>query len=84
MLMEFIGWIGSFLVVGMYGLNSYQKIRSDSLIFYLANLAGGVLLIVYSIYKDALPNTFINVVWVMIAIPAIIRHFSRHSKPRRD
>lgn len=73
MVMEIIGWIGSILIVGVYGLNSYQKIRSDSLIFYAANLVGGVLLIIYSIYKEAHPNTFINVVWVIIAIPALIK-----------
>jgi hypothetical protein len=75
MVMEIIGWVGSVLVVGMYGLNSYQKVRSDSLLFYVANLIGGILLIVYSIYKEAHPNTFINVVWVLIAIPAILRYF---------
>ena len=73
MVMEIVGWIGSILVVGMYGLNSYQKIRSDSVIFYATNIVGGLLLIVYSIYKEAHPNTFINVVWVIIAVPAIIK-----------
>jgi hypothetical protein len=73
MVMEIMGWIGSFLVVGMYGLNSYQKVRSDSFLFYAVNLAGGILLIVYSIYKDAKPNVFINVVWVIIALPPILK-----------
>ncbi|NOS57438.1 MAG: hypothetical protein HOP37_14450, partial [Cyclobacteriaceae bacterium] len=41
-----LGWIGSLLVIGAYGLNSYQKIKSDSLIFQLMNLAGGILLII--------------------------------------
>lgn len=71
--MEIIGWIGSILIVGMYGLNSYQKIRSDSLVFYATNIIGGLLLIVYSVHKEAHPNTFINIVWVIIAVPAIIR-----------
>jgi hypothetical protein len=77
MMMEIVGWIGSILIVGMYGLNSYQKIRSDSLTFYVANFIGGALLIIYSIYKQAHPNTFINIVWVIIAIPAIIRALSK-------
>jgi hypothetical protein len=68
-----LGWIGSLLVIGAYGLNSYQKITSNSLTFQLMNLVGGVLLIVNSIYKEAYPFTFINVVWVVIAILAIFR-----------
>lgn len=59
------------MVVAAYGLNSYQKIKSDSLIFYLLNLIGGVFLIIYSVYYTAYANTFINVVWVIIAIPAL-------------
>ena len=68
-----LGWIGSFSIVAAYGLNSYQKIKSDSLLFYLLNLAGGILLIVFSLYKEAYPNVFINAVWVLIAIPGLIK-----------
>ncbi len=72
-----LGWIGSILVIGAYGLNSYQKIKSDSLAFQLMNLAGGILLIINSVYKEAYPFTFINTVWVIIAIPAIVRILSK-------
>ena len=68
-----LGWVGSLCILIAYGLNSYQKIRSDSMIFYALNLAGGILLIIYSNHKEAYANTFINVVWVIIAIPAMFR-----------
>ena len=68
-----LGWIGSLCVIVAYGLNSYQKIRSDSLIFYALNLVGGIFLIIYSYYKGAYANIFINVVWVIIAVPAMMR-----------
>ena len=68
-----LGWAGSLCVIIAYGLNSYQKIRSDSLLFYALNLAGGIFLIIYSNYKEAYANTFINVVWVIIAIPAMLK-----------
>ena len=35
-LMEMIGWIGSFEILLAYGLNSYQKVKSDSLAFFAA------------------------------------------------
>lgn len=71
LVIDILGWIGSVCVVAAYGLNSYQKIRSDSLLFYVLNISGGVLLIIYSVHKAAYANTFINVVWVIIALPAI-------------
>lgn len=72
-LIEIIGWVGSIVVVLAYGLNSYQKMRSDSMVFYLMNLTGGLALIVYTIYKAAYASAFINIVWVIIAVVAIIR-----------
>ena len=73
LLIDIIGWIGSFEVIAAYGLNSYQKIKSDSILFYVLNLTGGLLLILYSVYKEAFPNAFINIVWVIIALVALIK-----------
>ncbi len=73
-LLTTLGWIGSLLVIGAYGLNSYQKITSNSVAFQLMNLTGGILLIANSIYKEAYPFTFINTVWVFIAIASLLRN----------
>lgn len=79
-LVEGIGIIGAVAVLIAYGLNSYQKIRSDSLLFYGLNFSGGILLIVYSLYKEAWANILINIAWVLVAVIAIIRFFRRKNK----
>jgi hypothetical protein len=79
LLIEVIGWIGSIEVLVAYGLNSYQKIKSDSLLFGVLNLTGGIFLIIYTIYKEAFASAFINVVWVLIAAIAIVKFFSKRS-----
>jgi len=71
LLIEILGWVGSVAVITAYGLNSYQKIKSDSLMFQLLNLTGATFLIINSIYKEAYPFTLINTVWLIIAIVAI-------------
>lgn len=71
LLIDVIGWIGSIEVILAYGLNSYQKISSNSLAFQVLNLTGGAFLIANTIYYGAFPSAFINVIWVLIAIPAI-------------
>jgi hypothetical protein len=76
-LIDILGWSGSLFLVVAYGLNSYQVIKSDSLLFYSLNIIGGIFLIFYSVNKTAYANTFINVVWVAIAIPAIIREIRK-------
>jgi hypothetical protein len=72
-LIEILGGIGAVMVLAAYGLNSYQKIKSDSWSFLSLNIAGGIILIVYTITKAAWANTIINVVWVIIAIPGMIK-----------
>jgi hypothetical protein len=81
-LIDVLGWIGSIEVILAYGLNSYQKIKSDSLVFQLLNLTGGLFLIINTIYYGAFPSTFINVVWVVIAALAIARIFL--NRKRKD
>jgi hypothetical protein len=76
LLFEIIGWIGSLAILLAYALNSYQKLRSDSLAFLVLNLTGGLLLMVYTFYKDALANTFLNFVWVIVAIVALIKMYN--------
>ena len=79
--MEIIGWIGSIAILLAYGLNSYQKIRSDSLSFLLLNLTGALFLIVYTYYEEAFASTFLNLVWVIIAVIALGKaHRARTSK----
>lgn len=68
---DIVGWIGSVIILAAYVLNIYNKIKSTSLIYYLLNLSGGICLIIYSLEKEAFASTFINVVWVLVAIPAI-------------
>jgi hypothetical protein len=72
LLIDIAGWTGSVFILLAYGLNSYKKIESNSMKFYVLNLFGGIFLVIYSTYKEAFANTFINVVWVLIAIPAIV------------
>jgi lipid-A-disaccharide synthase-like uncharacterized protein len=82
LIIDIIGWIGSIEILVAYGLNSYQKIRSDSPLFYFLNLTGGVLLTVYTIYKGAFASTFINVVWVIIAAIAIMKMIRKKNQPK--
>ncbi|MCB0490568.1 MAG: hypothetical protein KDC99_18980 [Cyclobacteriaceae bacterium] len=73
LLIDIIGWIGSVEVILAYGLNSYQKLKSDSLSFQILNVTGAAFLIINTVYYGAFPSAFINVVWVLIAIPAIFK-----------
>jgi hypothetical protein len=72
LLINILGWIGSIEVVVAYALNSSQKIKSDSITFQVLNFTGAIFLIINSVYKEAYPFTFINTVWAVIAVVAIV------------
>jgi hypothetical protein len=70
---EIIGWIASILIVGAFALNSFGKIASTSKLYQLANLVGGIFFIINTVYHQAYPSAFVNVVWVIIAISALLK-----------
>ena len=70
---ETIGWIASLLIVGAFALNSFGKIASTSKVYQLANLLGGIFFIINTVYHKAYPSAFVNVVWVIIAISALLK-----------
>ena len=71
--MDILGWIGSFEVIIAYGLISYNRVDGGSTFYQVLNLTGAILLIINTVYLEAYPSAFINMVWVGIAIAALLK-----------
>ncbi len=71
MLMFLLGIIGTALCIGAYGLLTLHKISAHSMIFYVMNCVGAVLLLI-SIASDFDWGDFggilIEVCWIMVSI----------------
>jgi len=76
-IIETIGWIGTILIVGAYFLNINGKIKSTSIPYILTNLVGGILFSIYTYAHHTWPNMVVNVVWVLIAITALMKKEKR-------
>lgn len=72
-LIEIIGWVGTVLIVGAYFLNINGKVKSTSVPYILCNLVGGVLFSIYTYAHRTYPNMVVNVIWVAIAVAAILK-----------
>lgn len=70
---EITGWIGTVLIVGAYFLNINGKIKSNSPVYIMANLAGGILFSVYTYVHRTYPNMVVNIIWVVIAVAALLK-----------
>lgn len=77
-LIDIIGWLGSAFVVFAYTLNIVGKMKAESILYIVLNIAGSACLIANTLYHKAIPSTAVNVVWIIIAIFALIR------KPRKQ
>ena len=76
-LIDAIGWIGSLLVVIAYSLNISKKLAPDTLSYYLLNIIGSACLIANTVYHHAIPSAVVNIIWVLIAIAALVRQKQR-------
>ena len=71
-IVDVIGWLGAAALLAAYGLVSSKRLDGDSMTYQLLNLIGAVFLIVNSTYYGAYPSTFVNVVWIGIAVVTIL------------
>lgn len=70
---EVIGWIGAVLIVGAYFLNITGRLKSSSPVYIISNLAGGIFFTVNTLVHRAYPSMIVNIIWVMIAIGALLK-----------
>jgi len=73
LLIEILGWIGSALIVGAYYFNIKGRISSSSKTYVLSNLFGGIFFVVNTFYHQAYPSMAVNIIWVLIAVMAIMK-----------
>lgn len=78
------GWIGAFALLLAYAAVSFKKLRPDSIPYQLLNALGGLLLILNTFYYRAYPSTFVNLVWIAIAVISWVRASARARREARS
>lgn len=81
--MDLIGWLGAALVLSAYFLVSTQRLDGDSAPFQWLNLAGGVGLLVNTLYYRAFPSSLVNIVWIIIAVATLLRAANARQRIKR-
>jgi len=71
------GWLGAVLVLVAYLLVSMGKTTGLSMRYQAANFVGSILVGANALYYWALPSFSINVVWMGIALAAMVKVRSR-------
>jgi hypothetical protein len=63
-----IGWVGAAALLVAYAMISSRKLEGHSSAFQLLNIGGSLLLAANTIFYGAYPSTFVNIIWMAIAI----------------
>jgi lipid-A-disaccharide synthase-like uncharacterized protein len=75
-----VGWIGMALILIAYFLLTSERVVVKSWIYHTINLLGGAGLIFYTYVNRTVPVMVLNILWVFIAISALIKIINRKNK----
>jgi len=70
---EIIGWYGTIVIVLAYALLSFGLITSNNLVYQILNCTGALGIVYISLKKKTYQPAVLNIVWILIAIIAMIR-----------
>jgi len=74
LLIDIVGWFGAIAILLAYGAVSRGYTQGTSFNYQLWNAIGSVCLLANSIYYRAFPSSFVNFVWIGIAIATIAKN----------
>jgi len=72
-IVDISGWIGSFMLIAAYYLNSKNRMDAQSTIYQLLNVIGSLLLILNTVFYGAYPSSVVNIIWVFIGTHYLFR-----------
>jgi drug/metabolite transporter (DMT)-like permease len=66
-----IGWLGAAALLIAYAMVSSRKLEGNSTVYQLLNIVGSILLAANTIFYRAYPSSFVNLIWMGIAVFSI-------------
>ena len=77
---DWIGFIGVFLILLAYILNIFGKLERNDLRFILFNLIGAGLACYASVLMDYMPFVLLEGVWALVSFIALLKYIKRLGK----
>ena len=66
-----IGWAGAAALLIAYAMVSSKKLEGNSTAYQFLNIVGSLLLAANTIFYRAYPSSFVNLIWMGIAVFSI-------------
>ncbi len=66
-----IGWAGAAALLVAYAMVSSRKLEGNSNAYQCLNIIGSLLLAINTVFYRAYPSSFVNMIWIGIAVFSI-------------
>jgi hypothetical protein len=66
-----IGWAGAAALLVAYATVSFKRLEATSTSYQLLNIIGSLLLAANTVFYRAYPSSFVNLIWMGIAVLSI-------------
>lgn len=70
--LEFLGWIGTFMLVYAFYKNSQKKAKISRKNYLILNSLGSILLCFDLINKGSYPGLVLNLIWLGISLKSLL------------
>lgn len=77
LVIDIVGWVGGLTVLLAYALVSLGRVQAKSGVYQGMNLLGGLCLTANTLYLGAYPSAFVNFVWAIVGIYALIKGIAK-------
>lgn len=74
-LTDWLGFIGVFLILLAYFLNSFGVISTKNLNFILLNLIGSILACLASVLLEYIPFVLLEAIWALVSLISLLKYF---------
>ena len=74
---EIVGWFGFLCILGAYFLNVYGFITIKNKYYHIINILGALGLGYAALVKNSLPNFYLEVAWIAIALGGLYKIFKK-------
>ena len=70
-----IGTIGAGMILVMFLLNQFNKIKNDNIYYDFGNFVGATLLVIYAYLLGSTPFFILNFIWAFFSLKDVIKYF---------
>ena len=81
---DFVGTIGTAVIIVTYILLQTERIKSSSLIYSLLNAAGAAMIIVSLLFSFNFPAFMVEFFWLLISLFGIVKFFLQKSDAQKN